>query len=130
MNDIARQLEQALEAIYPTLVLDIEYGKLDVNAIVYQSVEPFDVTDTFTISPSLARTHIDKASRLQLAGEEVDPNVFNAVLTAMEGGVPVQDPDRPPSASIGDIVDAIHSELQLTDPVIVQIGEARWRVEV
>lgn len=118
-----QQLEQALEPVYPALVLDIEPGKLDVNARVYQGAEPFDQIESIDVTVSVARNLLAKASRLCIDGDEADELQFVTQLEALERGQP-----EPPTCTVNDVVDFVNAELQLADTVVVQIGEAKWRV--
>lgn len=126
-SEALRNLELALEPVYPSLVLDIEPGKLDVNARVYQGAEPFDQIESVDVTVSVARNLLAKASRLCIDGDEVDELQFATQLEALERGNPYVEPS-PPTASVDDVVDFINAELTLADTVCVQIGEARWIV--
>jgi hypothetical protein len=129
MSDALRKLELALEPVHPALVLDIEAGKLEVNARVYQGDEPFDVIESVDVTVNVARTLISRSARLCIDGDEASLEAFNATLTALEGGVVVKPYTDAPTCTIDDVTDFIRAEMQLTETVLVQIGEARWRVE-
>lgn len=86
MVNVLQQLQQALEPTHPSLVLCIEPESAEVDAVVYQGDEPFDVTHTFRLTPSAARAYLGIATRLVIDSDEAEVDRFNMQLDELDAG--------------------------------------------